>query len=95
VEKNSLSAWKSQEIKTLNITERDRRVLMIGGVVAVLYVLTTFVFKPIYSKQARVDKEIQSKIQFIEKYYEVLNQKSYYEAKSKENQEANNALEAR
>ncbi len=69
--------------------------MVAGGVVFGVYLLTTLVLKPLYNNQARIDTEIESKIQFIEKYYEILNQKPYYEAKSRENQSAHKALASR
>ena len=41
--------------------------------------------KPAYEKQISIHGKIQDKINFIEKYYEVLNQTSYYQAKETAN----------
>ena len=76
----------------MKISDRDKRVLTIGGVAVVVYLLVTLVVQPIYATQVRKDREIQDKIRFIEKYYEVLNQKAYYEAKSQENEKVQKSL---
>ena len=39
-----------------------------------------------------MDEKIKKKIQFIQKYYEVLNQKAYYQEKSKANKSNNTSL---
>lgn len=76
----------------MKISDRDKRVLTIGGVAVVVYLLVTLVVQPIYATQVRKDREIQDKIRFIEKYYDVLNQKAYYEAKSQENEKVQKSL---
>jgi len=68
------------------LSERDKRFLMVGAAAVTLYVLTQFVIQPFMASQARLDGTIESRIQFIKKYYEILNQKPYYDAKSGSNQ---------
>ncbi|MBT5260142.1 MAG: hypothetical protein HOL84_04735, partial [Nitrospina sp.] len=70
----------------MDINQRDKKVLIAGIAFVVCYLLFFFVAEPIYKKQAKVDDKIKSKVQFIQKYYEVLNQKSYYQEKEKANQ---------
>jgi ribosome-binding ATPase YchF (GTP1/OBG family) len=79
----------------VKITDRDKRFLAFGGLSIVVYFLITLVISPIYATQVRKDREIQNKIRFIEKYYEVLNQKTYYEQKSKQNEEVQKSLSQR
>ena len=70
----------------MNISQRDKKFLIAGIVFVVCYLLFFFVAEPIYKKQAKTDDKIKTKVQFIQKYYEVLNQKSYYQEKEKANQ---------
>ncbi len=79
----------------MNITDRDKRFLTIGGLAIAVYLLITLVVNPIYATQVRKDREIQQKIRFIERYYEVLNQKAYYEEKSKQNEKVQKSLSRR
>ena len=79
----------------MNITDRDKRFLTIGGLAIAVYLLITLVVNPIYATQVRKDREIQQKIRFIERYYEVLNQKAYYEEKSKQNERVQKSLSRR
>lgn len=69
----------------LKITPRDKKFLAAGGAFLGVYLLIVWVIQPIYAKQKNVDQQIQNKIQFIQKYYEILNQKSYYQAKDQAN----------
>ena len=79
----------------MKISDRDKRFLAVGGLAVVVYLLITLVINPIYATQARNDREIQEKIRFIQKYYEVLNQKAYYEKKNKQNEEVQKSLSRR
>jgi len=65
----------------LKITPRDKKILLGGGVILGVYLLAVWVVQPIYAKQKRMDQKIANKIQFIEKYYEILNHDSYYKSK--------------
>ena len=76
----------------MNISRRDKKVLIAGIVFVVCYLLFFFVAEPIYKKQAKTDDKIKTKVQFIQKYYEVLNQKSYYQEKEKANQSTHVSL---
>ncbi len=79
----------------MNISQRDKKVLIAGIVFVVCYLLFFFVAEPIYKKQAKTDDKIKTKVQFIQKYYEVLNQKSYYQEKEKANQSTHVSLARR
>ena len=74
------------------ITPRDKKVIIVGGVFVICYVLFIFVAQPIYDKQKIVGEKIQDKILFIQKYQEIIKQKSYYEAKSIENKSIHTTL---
>jgi hypothetical protein len=65
----------------LKVTPRDKKFLMVGGVILGVYLLAVWVVEPIYARQKRVDQKIQTKIQFIQKYHEILNHDSYYKSK--------------
>ena len=77
---------------SMNISQRDKKFLIAGIVFVVCYLLFFFVAEPIYKKQAKTDDKIKNKVQFIQKYYEVLNQKSYYQEKEKANQSTHVSL---
>ena len=79
----------------MNISQRDKKVLIAGIIFVVCYLLFFFVAEPIYKKQAKTDDKIKIKVQFIQKYYEVLNQKSYYQEKEKANQSTHVSLARR
>ena len=79
----------------MKISDRDKRFLAVGGLAVVVYLLITLVINPIYATQVRNDREIQEKVRFIQKYYEVLNQKAYYEKKNKQNEEVQKSLSRR
>ncbi len=76
----------------LKITARDKNFLIAGGAALGLYLLIVLVAQPIYAAQKRADQQIQTKIEFIKKYYEILNQKPYYESKNRVNQQTRAAL---
>ena len=73
----------------MDIGQRDKKVLVAGIAFVVCYLLFFFIAEPIYKKQSKADDKIKNKVQFIQKYYEVLNQKSYYQKKEKANQSTN------
>ena len=79
----------------LNIGKRDKAFLFGGGIFVACYLLFFLVVEPIYKKQIRIDKKIKDKINFIEKYYEVINQASYYQAKKTANKNTNTTLQKR
>ena len=80
---------------TSNIGKRDKVFLIGGGIFVVCYLLFFLVAEPIYKKQISIDEKIKDKINFIEKYYEVLNQTSYYQAKEEENKNIKTTLQKR
>ena len=80
---------------TLNIGKRDKTFLVVGAFFIACYLLFFSVVEPIYKKQIRIDKKIKDKINFIEKYYEVINQASYYQAKKAANKNTNTNLQKR
>ena len=80
---------------TLNIGKRDKIFLIGGGVFVACYLLFFLVAEPIYKKQISIDEKIKDKINFIEKYYEVLNQTSYYQAKEVANKNTKTTLQKR
>ena len=80
---------------TLKIEKRDKFYLVGGGIFVACYLLFFLVAEPIYKKQISIDEKIKDKINFIEKYYEVLNQTSYYQAKELENKNTKTTLQKR
>lgn len=70
----------------LTITPRDKKFLLVGGAFLGVYLLTVWVIQPIYAKQKGMSQEISNKIQFIQKYYEILNHDSYYKSKQSANE---------
>ena len=80
---------------TLNIGKRDKVFLIGGGVFVACYLLFFLVAEPIYKKQISIDEKIKDKINFIEKYYEVLNHTSYYQAKEVANKNTKTTLQKR
>ena len=70
---------------TFKIGQRDIKFLISGGIFVTCYLLFLFVINPAYEKQASTNKKIKDKINFIEKYYAVLNQTSHYQAKKTAN----------
>ncbi len=80
---------------TLNIGKRDKTFLVGGGVFVACYLFFFLVAEPIYKKQISIEEKIKDKINFIEKYYEVLNQASYYQAKEVANKTTKTTLQKR
>jgi len=79
----------------IQITSRDKKVLFAGGTFIVFWLLFTFVAQPVHQENTRTNQKIHDKILFIQKCYEILNQKSYYKAKSKENKLLRTTLDQR
>jgi len=79
----------------IQITLRDKKVLLAGGTFIILWLLFVVLAQPIYQENKRVNQKIQDKILFIQKCYEILNQKSYYKAKSTENKSIHTTLSQR
>lgn len=80
---------------TMNISQRDKKVLSAGVIFATFYLLFFFVAEPIYKKQAKIEDTVKNKVQFIQKYYEILNQTEYYQEKEKTNKNAHTSLAGR
>ena len=66
-----------------NLSPKDKKALTIGGVCLGIYLIGVLVAKPIYLKQREIQQQIENKIFFISKYYEILNQEAYYKQKTK------------
>ena len=79
----------------MNITQRDKNVLITGIIFAVGYLLFFFIAEPIFKKQTKAEDVIKSKVQFIQKYYEILNQKPYYQEKESSNINTNKSMARR
>ena len=77
------------------LESKDKRALIIGGIGLSIYIFAIFVAKPIYMKQREAGKQIENKIFFINKYYEILNQKAYYEQKNEAIKKIDTALSRR
>ena len=78
-----------------NLSLKDKKALIIGGICVGIYLIGIWVAKPIYLKQREIQQQIENKIFFIKKYYEILNQKAYYEAKTKATRRIDTALTRR
>lgn len=75
-----------------NLNKREQRFLIAGGLCILVYILIAFVIEPIYENQVNAIRQIENKTLLIKKYYEILNQKAYYEQKSKTNKANYSAL---
>jgi len=73
-------------------TFREVAILTLAGVLALTYGFVEFIGEPLYRKQKRQEQKIESKILFIAKYHEILNQKSYYQDKERVNQRLSSEL---
>jgi Tfp pilus assembly protein PilO len=69
-----------------NRTLREKIFLTLAVSLVSIYGFVEFVGQPIYQKQKRQEQNIESKILFITKYHEILNQTAYYEKKEQTNQ---------
>jgi len=65
------------------LSERDKKFLLAGGICVIIYLGYMFVVEPVFSRQINIEKQIQKKILFIEKYYEILNRSAFYKQKKK------------
>lgn len=75
-----------------NVSERDKKFLIGGGICVIIYCLIVFAAEPLYKKQQRMERQIETKIGFVEKYYEILNSLSYYNQKKKSNEKLRTRL---
>ena len=78
---------------TIKIGQRDKKFLIGGGIFVTCYLLFLFIIQPAYEKQASINKKIKNKINFIEKYYAILNQTSHYQAKKTSNKNIKSILQ--
>ncbi len=77
------------------LNEKDKKALIVGGICLALYISIKFIAFPIYSSGEEKRQQIENKVFFIKKYYEILNQKAFYEQKRKANESIKNALAKR
>ena len=74
-------------------TFREKVILTLAGSLALTYIFVEFVGEPLYRKQKIQEQDIESKILFISKYHEILNQTIYYREKEQANQSLSIQLE--
>ncbi len=74
-------------------TFREKVILTLAGSLALTYIFVEFVGEPLYRKQKIQEQDIESKILFISKYHEILNQTVYYREKEQANQSLSIQLE--
>jgi hypothetical protein len=79
----------------MNISQRDKKILLASLTFTACYLLFFFIAEPIYKKHKKTNKIIKNKIQFIQKYHQLLNQKSYYQKKERANRSTNATLTSR
>lgn len=79
----------------MKYSAREKKILFIGAMLTFSYALFIFIAQPIYNKQNLLTQQIQDKIIFIQKYQEIINQKSYYQTKSTRNKSIKNTLNQR
>lgn len=77
------------------ITSRDKKVLLAGGSFIIMWLTFMFIAQPIYQETNKLKKEIQGKILFIQKCYEILNQKKYYKTISTKNKLLRTSIDQR
>ena len=74
-------------------TVREKIILTLAGSLVLTYIFVEFVGEPLYLKQKGQEQKIESKILFISKYHEILNQTVYYREKEQANQRLSVQLE--
>jgi len=74
-------------------TFREKMILSLAGSLALAYVFVEFIGEPLYLKQKGQEQKIESKILFISKYHEILNQTVYYREKDQANEKLSAQLE--
>ncbi len=67
-------------------TLREKIILTLAGSMVLVYVFVEYIGRPLYMEQKRQEQKIESKILFITKYHEILNQTVYYRKKEQTNQ---------
>ena len=76
-----------------NRTLREKIILFLTGSLVVIYIFFEFVGEPLYKEQKSQEQKIESKILFIGKYHEILNQTVYYRDKEQASQRLSVQLE--
>lgn len=79
----------------IQLISRDKKILLAGGIFVVFWLLFVVIAEPTYLENKRAEQKIKEKILFIQKYYEILNQKSYYQAKNIKNKKIRTTLNQR
>ena len=79
----------------IQLISRDKKILLAGGIFVVFWLIFVVIAEPTYLENKRAEQKIKEKILFIQKYYEVLNQKSYYQAKNIKNKQTRTTLNQR
>ena len=79
----------------IQIIPRDKKILLAGGIFVVFLLLFVVIAEPTYLENKKAEQKIKEKILFIQKYYEILNQKSYYQAKNIKNKKIRTTLNQR
>jgi len=79
----------------IQLISRDKKILLAGGIFIVFWLLFVVIAEPTYLENKRAEQKIKEKILFIQKYHEILNQKSYYQAKNIKNKQTRTTLNQR
>ena len=79
----------------IQLISRDKKILLAGGIFVVFWLLFVVIAEPTYLENKRAEQKIKEKILFIQKYHEILNQKSYYQAKNIKNKQTRTTLNQR
>jgi len=74
-------------------TFREKVILTLAGSLALIYIFVEFIGEPLYLEQKGQEQKIESKILFISKYHEILNQTVYYREKEQASQRLSEQLE--
>ncbi len=70
----------------MNASSREKKFLLVGFLCIIVYCLYVYGIEPFYKKSKGIDSKIESKALFIKKYYEILNNGTYYKNKKQSNQ---------
>jgi len=79
----------------IQLISRDKKILLAGGIFIIFWLLFVVIAEPTYLENKRAEQKIKEKILFIQKYHEILNQKSYYQAKNIKNKQTRTTLNQR
>jgi len=77
------------------LSPRDKKFLMAAAAALTAYLAIIYVIQPIHRSQGVLEGKIENKIEFIKKYYEILNQKAYYEQQNQTNEKIQATLNQR